>query len=154
VSLLLLVRPLAAAGAPTADPSPQTITVKDRGHTFTAREGSRMSFKLVFVRNADRPAVEAWIFDDDGTLIDFSSGYTWSLKVGVPGSTALLTKTTNIAGAAGAGVCPTGTPNVVITWTAGELNLTPGVYNVQLTATASSLDRVFTGQITILDSIN
>jgi hypothetical protein len=110
-------------------------------------------FKLVYKKSADRPACEGWIFDDDGTLIDMSSGYTYSLKIGNPGSAALLTKTTNITGAAGSGVEPTGTPNVTITWVAGELALTPGVYGVELTATASSLDRVFTGSFTVLDVI-
>jgi hypothetical protein len=109
---------------------------------------------LSYVRNAERPAARLWLFDDDGTLIDFSSGYTFSFKIGVVGATALLTKTTNIAGAVGAGTEPTGTPNVVITWTAGELNLTPGVYQWQLTCTVTALDRTFTGTFQILDTIN
>jgi hypothetical protein len=102
---------------------------------------------------AERPALELWWFDDDGTLIDFSTGYTFSLKVGSAGSTALLTKTSDITGAAGAGVEPTGTPNVVVTWTAGELALTTGTYLAQLTATSSSLDRVAAFQMQILPVI-
>lgn len=92
---------------------------------------------------AERPALELWIQDDDGTLIDFSSGYTFSLKIGTVGDTALLTKTSGITGAAGAGTEPTGTPNVSIAWTTGELAITPGQYTGQLTATLSGLDRVF-----------
>lgn len=102
---------------------------------------------------ADRPALELWLQDDDGTLIDFSSGYTFSFKVGVPGSAALLTKSSGITGAAGAGSEPDGTPNVTITWTAGELALTPGSYTGQLTATSSSLDRVFAFPFQVLDVI-
>ena len=103
---------------------------------------------------AERPALELWILDDDGALIDFSSGYTWSLKIGAAGSTALLTKTTNITGAAGAGTAPTGTPNVVVTWSAGELAITAGVYTAQLVATTSSTDRVFEFPFRILPAIN
>jgi hypothetical protein len=102
---------------------------------------------------ADRPVLQLWLQDDDGTLIDFSSGYTFSLKIGEPGSAALLTKSSSITGAAGAGTEPTGTPNVTVTWTAGELALTPGNYTGQLTATISSLDRVFTFPFTITDVI-
>lgn len=112
------------------------------------------AFKLTYAKTADRPAAEGWIFDDDGALIDFSSGsYSYQLKIGNPGSAALLTKTSGITGAAGAGVEPTGTPNIVITWSAGELAITPGTYTAQLTATISSLDRVYSGVITILDVV-
>jgi hypothetical protein len=100
--------------------------------------------RVSYHSTADRPALELWLQDDDGNLIDFSSGYTFVFKIGVPGSTALLTKSSGIAGAAGAGTEPTGTPNVVITWTAGELAIAAGIYTGQLTATTSSLDRVFT----------
>lgn len=98
---------------------------------------------------AERPALELWILDDDGTLIDFSTGYTFELKIGAVGSAALLTKTGSIAGAAGAGTEPTGTPNVVVTWAAGELDIAPGDYTLQLTATTSGLDRVFATPIRI-----
>jgi hypothetical protein len=103
---------------------------------------------------ADRPALKLWLLDDDGALIDFSSGYTFSFKIGVPGSTAELTKTSGITGAAGSGTEPTGTPNVTVTWSAGELAITPAQYTWQLTATNSSLDRVFTGDIQIVDTID
>lgn len=110
-----------------------------------------MGQKLSFRSTADRPAAKLWIFDDDGTLIDFSTaGYTFSFKIGVPGSAALLTKSSGITGAAGAGVEPTGTPNIVITWSAGELAIATGNYSAQLTATITSLDRVFVGSIEIL----
>lgn len=109
--------------------------------------------RLSYHKNAERPAAKLWLFDDDGTLIDFSSGYTFSFKVGTNGSTAVLTKTSNITGAAGSGTEPTGTPNVTVTWTAGELNLTPKVYTWQLTATTSSLDRTFEGELEIRDVI-
>lgn len=112
-----------------------------------------MGNRLVYFRNAERPATKMWLFDDDETLIDFS-GYSFRFRIGNPGKASLLTKTSNITGAAGAGVEPTGTPNVVVTWSAGELDIEPGTYRWQLTCTTSSLDRVFQGTIKIEDEID
>ncbi len=112
-----------------------------------------MSTTFTYRKSAERPAAKLWLYDDDRTLIDFSSGYTFSLKIGVPGSAALLTKTSNIVGAAGSGTEPTGTPNITVTWTAGELALTPGAYAWELTCTTSALDRVFAGEFIIRDII-
>lgn len=109
--------------------------------------------RVSYHSTADRPVLELWLFDDDGTLIDFSSGYTFSLKIGQPGAAALLTKSSSIAGAAGAGTEPDGTPNVVVTWTAGELAIAVGNYVGQLTCTNSSLDRVFQFPFQITDVI-
>lgn len=108
---------------------------------------------LRYHTTAELPALEMWLLDDDGTLIDFSTGWTFSLKIGEVGQVALLTKTTGITGAAGAGSEPTGTPNLTVAWAAGELAITPGIWTWQLTATASSLDRVFAGTIQILDVV-
>lgn len=113
-----------------------------------------MASRFTYFRNAERPAAKMWIFDDDGNLIDFSSGYDFTFKVGAPGYIALLTKTSNITGAAGSGTEPTGTANITITWTAGELDIAPGLYQWQLKATSSSLDRVFAGTFHILDDID
>lgn len=111
-----------------------------------------MSGPLRYYQGAERPALKLWLLDDDGTLIDFSSGYTFSFKVGAPGS-VLLTKTSGIVGAAGAGVEPTGTPNVTISWSAGELAITPGAYSWALTATTGGLDRVFGGVFHVLATL-
>lgn len=102
---------------------------------------------------AERPSLELWIEDDDGTLIDFSAGYTFSLKIGTTGKTADLTKTAGITGAAGAGTEPTGTPNITIAWASGELDITPGIYEWQLTATTGGNDRLFTGPFQVLGII-
>ena len=112
-----------------------------------------MTQTLKYRSTAERPAAELWLFDDDGTLIDFSSGYTFVFKIGVVGQTALLTKSSGITGAAGSGSEPSGTPNVTVTWTAGDLTIAPGTYAWQLTATTSSLDRLFVGQFEVLDVI-
>ena len=73
-----------------------------------------------------------WL-DDAGDVIDFSSGWTFSVKVGAPNSTASFTKTTGITGAATA-------PNVTIEWaTSGEITtLGAGSHTVQITATRSA----------------
>ena len=109
--------------------------------------------ELRYKKTAERPAAKLWLQDDDGTLINFSSGYTFSFKIGYHGQAALLTKTSGIAGDAGSGTEPTGTPNVTITWTAGELNLSAGIYSWELTATTGGLDRVFSGTFVVEDVI-
>lgn len=108
-----------------------------------------MTKRLQYHTTAERPSVSMWLQDDDGSLIDFSTGYTFSLKVGTPGSAAVLTKTTGIVGAAGAGVEPTGTPNITVAWSTGELAISPGIYTWQLTATSGGTDRLFEGTIRI-----
>ena len=110
-----------------------------------------MSSPLRYHRGAERPALKLWLLDDDNTLIDFSSGYSFQFLIGVVGETAVLTKTTGITGAAGAGVAPTGTPNVTVTWAANDLDIVPGSYVWQLKATTSSLDRLFSGVINVLN---
>jgi hypothetical protein len=108
---------------------------------------------LIYHKTAERPVIELWLIDDDGALIDFSSGYTFSWKIGHPGNAAVLTKTSGITGAAGSGSEPDGTPNVTIQPAAGEFNITAGVYSWQLTATTGSTDRVYDGLIKIKDVI-
>jgi hypothetical protein len=110
--------------------------------------------RVAYYSTADRPALELWLYDDDGSLINFATGYTFQLKLGQSGQTALLTKSSGIAGAAGAGNEPDGTPNIVVTWTAGELALTPGGYQCQLTATTGGLDRLFVFPFDILEVIS
>ena len=112
-----------------------------------------MGTRLTYNRNAERPAAKFWVFDDDGTLVDFS-GYTFVFKVGAPGYDALLTKTSNITGGIGSGTEPDGTSNITINWTAGELDIAPGLYKWQMTCTTSSLDRVYEGTIKILEEIS
>jgi hypothetical protein len=113
-----------------------------------------MASHLAYYRTAERPDIAMWILDDDGDLIDFSTGYTFAWKLGSPGAAASFTKTTLITGAAGAGVEATGTPNILIQFVAAELDdVDPGSYTWQLTATSSSLSRVYQGRITILDVI-
>lgn len=104
-----------------------------------------MTANIKYHATAERPTFRITWYDDDDAVIDFSAS-TFSFKIGVAGSAALLTKTSGITGAATA-------PNVTVAWSAGELNLTPGTYTWQLTATTSSLDRVCSGQIQIVNVI-
>lgn len=88
-------------------------------------------------QNQELPSFAVSWSDRDGNLIDFSTGYTFTLKLAnsATGEVA-LTKTTGIVGGDTA-------PNVVAAWAAGELNITPGSYRVHLTATSAGADRVF-----------
>lgn len=109
---------------------------------------------IQYYQGAELPALSLWLTDEDDDLIDFSSGYTFSFKVGSTGSTALLTKTTGITGAAGAGEEPDGTPNVTVAWSAGELAIAPGTHEWTLTATSGGLDRIFGGQFRVVGVIS
>lgn len=74
--------------------------------------------------------------DAQGGLINFSSGWTFSLEVGFPGQDAVLTKNSGITGAATS-------PNVTISWAAGELAgpLAAGMYPGWIIATNSGRER-------------
>jgi hypothetical protein len=67
------------------------------------------------------------------TLYDYSTGWTFSVKVGEKGQTASFTKTTGITG-------DDADPNITVTWaTTGELNsLAAGKYTVQIEAIRTS----------------
>lgn len=111
--------------------------------------------RLQAYRTAERPDLELWVRTrKDGPLVDFSAGYTFVFKLGSPGAAAVLTKTTGITGAAGAGTELDGVPNVTISFTADELVLAAGIYRWQLRATtAGTLDRVYGGWFEVLDII-
>lgn len=97
--------------------------------------------RVQYIEGSDLPDLAFAWFDGNKVLIDFSTGYTFELKIGLRGRTALITKTTGITGAATS-------PNVTISWsTSGELNaLAAGNYTGQLTAqrTADNKQRVMT----------
>ena len=76
------------------------------------------------------PLEITWL-DADGNVRNFASGWTFEFKLGTIGQTALLTKTTNITGAA------TG-PNVTINFAVDELVVVAGSYTGQLRARRTS----------------
>jgi hypothetical protein len=86
-----------------------------------------------YIQGADLPDLTFDWRDRNAVLIDFSTGYTFVLKLGKPGQAATLTKSTGITGAATS-------PNVTAAWsTSGELNtIAPGVYTLDLIATRTS----------------
>jgi hypothetical protein len=110
---------------------------------------------VVLYKTAERPSIALWWRDSAKNLIDFSAGYTFVFKIGNPGTAALFTKSSGITGAAGAGAEPDGTPNVVIAFTAAELD-TLTAFNsrpFQVFATTGGLSRVFEGSCQLRDVI-
>lgn len=105
---------------------------------------------LEYIQGADLPDAAITWRDRNNSIIDFSSGHTFSLKIGTPGQTALLTKSTGFTGAATS-------PNLTVAWaTSGELNtLTAGTYSGQIKATrnSDSKDRFLPFEIKILPAI-
>lgn len=111
--------------------------------------------ELHLYRTSERPDIGLWLEDSNGNLINFSTGYTFEFKLGTPGETAVLTKTTGIAGAVGSGSDPDGVPNVVIGFNPGELDDVPKFLDPhwQLRATSSASDRIYQGPVVIHDVI-
>lgn len=100
---------------------------------------------IVYTAGADLPDLVLTWRDSSDALIDFATGHTFTVKVGRPGSTALVTKTTGITGAATA-------PNVTIAWSTTDLaSLTAGIYTVQVVArrTVDSKDRFYPAPIAL-----
>lgn len=111
-----------------------------------------MTSRLQWYRNAELPQLQVWWRDDSGDLIDFSSGVSdWELRIGDAGGYAMLVKTSGIAGAVGSGTETNGTPNVIVDWFPGELDIVPDVYTLQIVAHYSGFsDRVMTAPLRIL----
>jgi hypothetical protein len=86
-----------------------------------------------YIKGAELDDLTVTWNDPDGEPYDFSSGFTFSLKVGEKGQAATFTKTTGITGAATS-------PNVTVVWaTTGELNsLAAGTHVLQLEAIRTS----------------
>lgn len=92
--------------------------------------------ELVYLSSSEYPSVQLTWKDSTGAVIDFSSGYTFTVILSIDGAAA-LTKTSGISGSATA-------PNITINWSAGELNLTAGLYQLFVIARdGASKDRVF-----------
>lgn len=93
---------------------------------------------MILTVRADQedPAYRVEWRDGLNALIDFSTGYTFTLRIVAEDGTVALTKTANITGAATV-------PNVSVAWAVGELNITPGDYQLRLVATTGGRDRAF-----------
>lgn len=104
-------------------------------------------------------ALALWWYrsDSPSTLVDFSVAHTYSSILYLASDSTHTNvfssaKTTGFTGAAGAGVSPTGTPNLTVSWaTSGELNAptTSGLYVFQIVATRTSDSKQRTGEVHI-----
>ena len=109
------------------------------------------------------PSVTRFIGDEDplqiwwtisGALVNFTSGYTFTLKLALESTpaTVIFTKTTGFTGAAGSGTAQDGTPNLTVAWaTTGELNdLTrEKAYRLEIVALKTSDNSQSTLQMTL-----
>lgn len=104
------------------------------------------TFSYPYMQGAELPALRVPWADGDGFAIDFSSGWTFVMAVGLIGGTAKFTKSSGISGGLGF-IDVAWSPNI-----ATDLNtLTPGRYDAQLRAhrTSDSADRIRLGEIII-----
>lgn len=99
---------------------------------------------ISYIKGAELPPVPLRLLDSAGTALALASGWTFTVKIGHPGETALYTKTTGIVGSTPA-PGDTTSPNLVISWTAGELDALPvDRYRLQLQArNGSDQDRIW-----------
>lgn len=91
---------------------------------------------VIYTQGADLPDLQVTWKNNAGSVIDFSSGWTFELRVGDPAAEAALVKTTGISGAATE-------PNVTIAWAITDDldSLDPDMYTAQLIATRVSDDK-------------
>lgn len=100
-----------------------------------------------YVEGAELPSITRDWYDDQGNLIDLSSGWTFIARAGIPGTEAVVEKTSGITGAATS-------PNLTINWSTGELDdLTPGRWPLHVIATNSGEQRVLRMAILIRSAI-
>lgn len=104
-------------------------------------------------RGAELPSLSIWWTDSDGTLIDFSGADGFELRIGQAGCPPELVKTTGITGAVGSGTETSGTPNVAVAWSDGDLDIPAGTYQATLIATFGTQDRIMATTIRILDVV-
>lgn len=102
-----------------------------------------------YVKGSELPDLAITWTDTNGAVINFETGWTFTVRIGVEGQAAEHTKTTGIDGNATA-------PNVVIAWSAGELDdLAARVWACQITAhnEATGKDRIRSMFLQILEPI-
>lgn len=68
-----------------------------------------------YIKGADLPDLAATWLDDNGNPIDFSTGWTFTVELGLTGQTPLITKTSGVTGDDLA-------PNITIAWALHELD--------------------------------
>jgi hypothetical protein len=91
---------------------------------------------FVYLTEQEYPSIQLIWKDGNGSIIDFSNGYTWTVFVATENE-AVVEKTTGIVGSSTS-------PNVVINWTPGELDIAEGTYDLVVIARdGATKDRVF-----------
>jgi hypothetical protein len=91
---------------------------------------------FVYMTNQEYPSITLTWKNSNDEVINFSSGYTWTVIL-ARGGEAAVTKTTGVVGASTA-------PNVTINWAAGELDIAEGTYELVVVARdGANKDRVF-----------
>jgi hypothetical protein len=93
-----------------------------------------------YIQGAELPDITIRWTDSDGTAIDFTSGWTFTVRIGQVGQAAVVQKTTGITGSDGA----SNTPNLVISWSSTEIeSVAAATYSLQVIArhTGSGKDR-------------
>lgn len=101
-----------------------------------------------YTRGAELEGLDLTWPEPDGTLYDFTTGWTFTARIGTP-DIGLLAKTSGFTGASTA-------PNLVIAWAAAELDALPvGSYHLDITArlTATSQDLTRTFMLEILPGV-
>lgn len=91
-----------------------------------------MATSIEYIVGAERPALTITLVDESNQAIDLS-GFIGSISLGLDTTTTALTKSSGVS-------C--GTDGVTVTWTAGDLNLDPGTYLGQVTATNGARDYI------------
>lgn len=102
-----------------------------------------------YKRGSELPRVDGLWLDSDEEVRDLSSGWTFTVRVGIADYAALVEKTDGITGAAT-------DPNVIIEWEPGELDdLAPGNYDLDITATLTETGQSMTlsDVLTILPAV-
>lgn len=89
-----------------------------------------MATSVSYVKGAELPPLQIQLLDENSAVIDLTAA-TFSLKLGLDTTTTALTKTSSISGSS---------TGATVNWTSGELDLTPGNYMGELTATIGGLD--------------
>jgi lysophospholipase L1-like esterase len=111
---------------------------------------------LRYVSGAELPVAGWWMYDGPDLIAGLSSGHTFELKIFPIGGASVLIKTTGITGQTGSGTGKVAedTPNVVIAWADGDLDLEAGPYRIQMRVirTSDGFDWIDQDDLIILPS--
>lgn len=101
-----------------------------------------------YTRGAELPSITIEALDTNGQPINFSTGWTFQVKVGEPGKTALVSAST-VVGASSK-------PNLTVNFAPGVLDVcaTGVTYTVQLACTnPTGQARIYTTQLRVTDAV-